>query len=55
LWKLIFRQLCGFPFRRAPEKLRAWQSASHIERAPVREAKEKDPKKSADSPLTPPA
>ncbi|MDH4445437.1 MAG: hypothetical protein QE267_09955 [Akkermansiaceae bacterium] len=43
------------PFRRAPEKLRAWQSASHIERAPVREAKEKDPKKPADSPLTPPA
>jgi len=42
-------------FRRAPEKLRAWQSASHIERAPVREAKEKDPKKPADSPLTPPA
>lgn len=26
-------------YRRNPEKLRAWQSASHIERAPVREKK----------------
>jgi hypothetical protein len=31
-------------YTRQPEKLRAWQSASHVERAPQREKKAAPPK-----------
>ncbi len=36
-------------YTRQPEKMRAWQSASHIERAPQRE------KKTVPAPTTPPS